>query len=204
MPKNYITNLALILILILIAFFTGFFYARREIVATNKSPILSIATEQGNTYNVFTNLKRKEIFGVFTGSKQNYGELQYIVNPNNDHTDILISLNNIPNIIEVDQKKINVPTKFKVLMASTCCNGLDYLLKDENLIVETASVGETSEIKYTTTLKYNIENSNIERLLFAPMDTKTENTFKIIKDETKDWPKNLLEKPAPYFWINIS
>lgn len=199
MSKKYITNLFLIVILILIAFFTGFFYARRELTISSKDSIVRIKNENGFVDNLFSNIKQKPINGLFDGSTQVYGDMFYIIIE--DKTQILFSLDNIPVNTKFKEKIVETPMNYKVFIAVKCCKGLDYEYKDYDIKLNLLIENGKARTNFSTNFDFNLEESGVQRIvLFAE---GVENNYKIIKDEQKDWPKNTLENPAPYLWINF-
>ncbi len=199
MISKNIANLSIILVLILISFFTGFFYSRRDVVIQNTQNQITLKTESGYEKNILSNLKSKPIYGLFETSKTVNGEFIYIINPETKKTDILIKVYNIPFKNSANK---TTPLNYKLLTAKICCNGLDYELEDQNFLIKTEGKDNVRSTNFTATLDYDIEQTKIDRLLFYA-ENNEKNNFKIVKDDIKDWPKNILEKEAPYMWINF-
>lgn len=197
-----LVNLGRLIVFALIfgmAFYLGFAFATREIISS-KPATANITATNGFIENTLTKIQSRPIFGINNSQRQSYGELLFKVN--GSQTEFLIKLNSIPiNSVRPSDKKEQVtPNSLNLQVARICCGGLDYNYENTGFIVNLETRDNQKSGNFSGIFKFDLEKDNVDRLLLVAEPTSL---FRVIKEDTKDWPSAVTEKPAPYFWVNL-
>jgi hypothetical protein len=197
---QYCVIVIFIILTISITFFLGMQYAKRDIISSQSSYIQGIS-ENNATKNSLNLIQFKPIYSILDdgNARKTYG--QVLIKPDKNTTELLLQLTNIPFTFTVNNKVEPVPTRFYIQFVKVCCNGLDYeKINTPPLVFDTNIVNNFQQVEFSTTVNFNIVNEKVDRIMiFSEKPTN----IKIVKDNNKDWPKNLLEQNSPYFWANI-
>lgn len=189
-------------LMLILAFFLGTLYQTREF-ENSVTDSLTTRTSDGFQDNSLSQIRFLEIFGLVDGNRKIYGTMLIRDDNTQNKTEIYMRLENVPSQIILDNKTVAIPRRFRINIVNICCNGLDYspVRPSENLIVNLDGKDNSLGAVYSTVLDYSISSQNADRVL---LDNDQEpNKFRISRDSSKDWTRNALEKPAPYFWINL-
>jgi hypothetical protein len=189
-----------LVVLMIVSFFMGNFYSLREVENRNA---IQITSQTSNNYieNSLSDITFKEIYGLIDGERKLFGSL--LIKVVKGKTELFLKLDDIPSSVKLpNNQQKSVPTSYKLKLVKVCCNGLNY--EEKNSDAEyTLNLGEKNgklSGKFNTTLPYDYQAVGIDRIIFS---SDVENSFKIVKDDVKDWPSDFLKKPAPYFWSNL-
>jgi hypothetical protein len=196
---NSLSKVLLGVILVVIAFGVGWFFSERENFNKQNNKI-KITTQNGYIENSLSQINFKEIYGLLDGTNKIYGN-SLIREIEGNQTEILFKLDEIPMVVKVGENLQALPTSYNIKLMKTCCNGLDYE-EVKSLPITTNLVEKNGKLslKFSTTVNLNLVTEGVDRIIFS---SEKENSFRIIKDDVKDWPSQFQAKPAPYFWINL-
>jgi|GEM_PF-6301620 len=197
-----LVNLGRLLTIVLIfgvAFYLGFSFANREIISSQK-PDFVVTADNGFTQTSLTKIQARPIYGINNGERKIFGEMLF--RTTNSDTEILLKLNLVPikNIRPSDKTEQLTPTSLNLQIAKTCCGGLDYDIQNTGFNINFETKDNQMNASFSGVLNLDLEKSGIDRLLLT---AEQPSLFRVIKEDTKDWPTAVTERPAPYFWINL-
>ena len=198
--KNLLLQILVTVILIVISFWVGFFVAYRDYY-NSRAMSLNIRTNNGYVDNSISEIQFADIYGLLDGTAKKYGLA--LIKQQAQKTEILLKFDNIPAVVKIGETNKSLETEFRMEVVKTCCNGLEYqpVSKSPDLMkVTLVNQNAILSAKYSTILDYNLDQSEVDRMLFYGQG---DNSYKIVKDDVKDWPLSSLNNPAPFFWVNV-
>ena len=194
--KNLLLQIIITSILVVVGYGVGFYVSQREIF-NSKEMNLNTRTNNGYIDNSISQIQFADIYGLLDGTAKKYGLA--LIKPQANKVEILLKFDNIPSVVNINNANKSLDTEYRMNTVKICCNGLDYASINSNEVkISLINQNNILSGKYSTILDTNLDQ--VDRLLFYGA---TDNSYKIVKDDVKDWPSNTLNKPAPFFWINL-
>lgn len=194
--KNLFLQIMITLLLVVISYGVGYFVSQREVFNSRE---MNLITQTSNGYidNSISQIQFADIYGLLDGTAKKYGLA--LIKPQSTKTEILLKFDNIPSSVNINNVNKSLDIEYRMDTVKICCNGLDYSsIGGSQIKISLINQNNILSGKYSTILDTNLDQ--VDRLLFYGA---TENSYKIVKDDVKDWPSSTLDKPAPFFWVNL-
>jgi hypothetical protein len=182
-----------------IVFYLGFLYGNREKVDASEDKTTVVGPNL-SVQNSLTQIETRNIYGaVETQNIQVLGQLYYKLEDDN-RTEILIKLENIPAKIRQSSSKKEkpIPTELEIFTAKRSFDGQDYDYTKVGKIIFDEPRGNVRAGRFSTIVLENL--ANIERIMLFPVKPEEDSIF---TDTSADLPLKVRQRPAPYFWIVI-
>jgi len=198
MNLKTVTSIVLSTLLLVAAFFAGFFYGNRERV-NSQPPTVEVTAANLARRNSLSDIRVLDIWGaVSTQKKAGFGQLYYKTSLT--QTEILVRLQNVPLTILGNNQKISLPNSLSIKIARRTNDGLNYSYETIGQIMLDEPVNGLRAGEFSTILDYSINDldKRVERIMFYSADTTINNIF---LDDDPNLPVQVRREPAPFFWV---
>lgn len=216
--------LVIFLSLVVLVFYLGYMYGNREWVASNPNNV-TINNPNGQTINSITKIQQRQLFGSSNSETIEVFGLVYFVENNNNQTEVVIDLQNVPPKIKQTKglKEVNIPDQLSVEIAKRVKDSdgketysyqnISSNANQKAIITLAPSQNNLRGGKFSGNINSLIFDpktlaNEIERVVLRPLDGSTENIF---IDRNSDLPikvrgnaeAGITGQPAPFFWAKF-